>query len=130
MTNWYDSVPAPLDSNGDVVPLDTRALVLDGESRSVMCYIYGPTTRKWLVEFSGVDEQRHLNACTLPGSWEQLEKDAANDPCEYFGMDRTGSCDGCPAKSEDDKLFMRCRSVMTLDIVRRAKELAGVTDNE
>lgn len=130
MTDWYDNVPAPTDDNGCEVPLDTRELVYKGETRGVVCYIYGPTTRKWWVEFAGVDEQRHLNACSLPDSWERLEEDAANDPCEYFGMDRTGSCDGCPAKSEDDKLSMCCRSVMTLEIVRRAKALAGVTDGE
>lgn len=127
MANWYDNVPAPVDSNGELVPLDTRALVFDGERRSVMCYLYGPANRKWYVEFAGVDEQRHLNTCTLPDSWERLEKDAKKDACEYFGYG-PGSiynkCTSCPAYGDD------CGPAMAQDIVRRAKALAGVNDGE
>lgn len=128
MTNWYDSVPAPVDANGELVPLDTRELVLDGERRSVMCYIYGPTTRKWWVEFAGVDEQRHLNACTLPDSWERLEDDAAKGVCGYFGMDDAPDCKGCPAY--EDRLSCACNITMASDIISRAKAIAGVADGE
>lgn len=133
MTNWYDSVPAPLDSNGRMVPLDTRELVLDGERLSVMCYLYGPSNRKWYVEFAGVDEQRHLNTCTLPDSWEKLERDVRDTrdvrwslvSCRYYCHDTEDSCVGCPARSEDN-----CENAVLVDIVRRAKALAGVTDGE
>lgn len=128
MNNWYDNVPAPVDSNGRMVPLDTRELVLDGERRSVMCYLYGPTTREWYVEFAGVDEQRHLNTCTLPDSWELLEKDARNGLCEYFGMGDAEDCKGCRAFG--NRLSLGCNSVMACDIVNRAKALAGVADGE
>ena len=123
--NWYDNVPEPVDANGHEVPLDTRELLLDGKRSSVMCYLYGPTTRKWYVEFAGVDEQRHLNSCTLPDSWERLEKDAAKDPCVYFGCGDDSiynKCTSCPAYGDD------CGPAMAQDVVRRAKALAGVTE--
>lgn len=127
MANWYDSVPVPVDSNGREVPLDTRELVLDGETRSVMCYLYGPATRKWYVEFSDGGERRYLTNCTLPDSWERLEKDAAKDPCAYFGYGDDSiynKCQSCPAYGDD------CGPAMAQDVVRRAKALAGVTDGE
>ena len=126
--NWYDNVPEPVDANGHEVPLDTRELLLDGKRSSVMCYLYGPTTRKRNVEFAGVDEQRHLNSCTLPDSWERLEKDTSNGLCEYFGMGDAEDCKGCPAYGY--RLSGGCSSVMARDIIRRAKALAGVTDGE
>lgn len=130
MANWYDNIPTPVDFNGHEVPLDTRELVFDGERRDVLRIAYSVAIGRWVSDLANTDEHPFLTHCTLPDSWERLEEDAANHPCEYFGMDSTGSCDGCPAKSEDDKLSMRCRSVMTLDVVRRAKALAGVTDGE
>lgn len=128
MTNWYDNVPAPTDRNGHEVPLDTRELVFDGERRSVMCYLYGPTTRKWYVEFAGVGERPHLSSCTLPDSWERLEEDAKKGLCEYFGMGDAPDCKGCPAY--EDRLSCACNIKMASDIVNRAKALAGVTDGE
>ena len=139
MTDWYDNVTAPTDANGEMVPLDTRELLFDGKRSRVMCYLYGPTTRIWYVEFAGVGERPHLSDCTLPDSWERLEKDAAKDPCVYFGygakglcgyfgMDDAHDCKGCPAY--EDSLYCDCNIKMTRDIIRRAKALAGVTDGE
>lgn len=124
MTSWYENVPAPVDANGREVPLDTGELLLDGKRSSVMCYLYGPTTRKWYVEFDGIDEQRHLNTCTLPDSWERLEEDAAKELCEYFGHSDDDDCYDCPAHNRG------CIQFKSLDLVRRAKALAGVTDGE
>lgn len=128
MANWYDSIPAPVDANGSEVPLDTKELVFDGETRSIMCYLYGPASRKWYVEFARVGVRPNLNSCTLPDSWERLEKDARSSLCEYFGMGDAEDCKGCPAYG--DRLSSTCSSVMARDIIRRAKALAGVTDGE
>ena len=128
MANWYDNVPAPVDSNGREVPLDTRELLFDGKRSRVMCYLYGPATLKWYVEFAGVGERPHLSACTLPDSWERLEEDSSNGLCEYFGMGDAEDCKGCPAYG--DRLSIPCSSVMARDIIRRAKALSGVADDE
>lgn len=128
MTNWYDNIPAPVDASGREVPLDTKELVCKGETRSVVCYLYGSITQKWYVEFADGGEQRHLNACTLPDSWERLEDDARNGLCEYFGMGDAEDCKGCHAYG--NRLSLGCNSVMARDLVRRAKALAGVSDGE
>lgn len=127
MTDWYDNVTAPTDANGEMVPLDTRELLFDGKRSRVMCYLYGPTTRRWYVEFAGVGERPHLSDCTLPDSWERLEEDAAKDPCAYFGYGDDSiynKCQSCTAYGDD------CGPAMAQDVVRRAKALAGVTDGE
>ena len=126
MANWYDNVPAPTDKDGRAVPLDTKELVCDGATRKVYGLAYSTRRACWRVAF--VDEVvSDLNTCTLPDSWERLEKDAAKDPCVYFGYG-DGSiynkCQSCPAYGDD------CGPAMAQDVVRRAKALAGVTDGE
>lgn len=127
MANWYDNVPAPVDENGREVPLDTRELVFDGERREVYCFIYSIGRGSWNVGFKGSCGAA-LSACTLPDSWERLEKDAMSGLCEYFGMGDAEDCKGC--RAYDDRLSTNCSSVMARDIIRRAKALAGVTDGE
>ena len=129
MSNLYDNVPAPLDSNGSEVPLDTRELVLGGgkvfevgglEYRNAEC--------AWVADLVGFPSKVPLTHCTLHDSWERLEKDAMSGLCEYFGMGDAEDCKGCP--SYGDRLSNGCNSVMACDIVRRAKALAGVDDGE
>lgn len=64
---------------------------------------------------------------TRPDSWERLEEDAAKHPCDYAEV-VTGRefsyCENCP-------WWSRCggtskSELMALDIIRRAKKLAGV----
>lgn len=126
MANWFDNVPAPVDANGREVPLDTRELVYRGKTREVWSIAYNTSIGLWGCCFAGTSEQKHLSDCTLPDSWEQLEKDAAKGLCEYFGMGNAITCKGCPAY--EDKLSCGCNIPMARDIIRRAKELAGVTE--
>lgn len=127
MANWYDNIPTPVDANGRVVPLETRELVYRGKTREVWSIAYNTSISLWWCCFAGTSEQKHLSDCTLPDSWEQLEKDARKDACEYFGCG-DGSiynkCPSCPAYDDD------CGPAMAQDVVRRAKALAGVTDGE
>lgn len=126
MSNWHDNVPTPVDSNGREVPLDTKKLVCRGETHEVYCFIYSIERGGWSVGFKGSCGSA-LSACTLPDSWEQLEEDAAKDPCVYFccGDDSIyNKCPSCPAYGDD------CGPAMARDLVRRAKALAGVTDGE
>ena len=128
MANWYDSIPAPTDANGREVPLDTRELVFDGERRDVLRIAYSAAIGRWVADLANTDEHPFLTNCTMPDSWEQLEKDAVNGLCEYFGMGDAEDCKGCPAYG--DRLSTSCNSVMARDIISRAKALAGVTDGE
>lgn len=128
MANWYDSVPAPTDANGELVPLDTRELVYKGETRDVLRIAYSVSIGRWVADLANTDEHPFLTHCSLPDSWERLEKDSRSGLCGYFGMGSTGSCVGCPANR--DRSSRGCYYVMTQDIIRRAKALAGVTDGE
>lgn len=65
---------------------------------------------------------------TRPDSWERLEEDAVKVVCEYAGAvpDEFGDydCDTCRLFDARGKLI--CEQQMALNIVRRAKALAGV----
>ena len=66
-------------------------------------------------------------AHTRPDSWERLEEDTMKGSCAYFGFaDKPCSDgDGCPANKPGD-----CAKFKAVDIVRRAKALAGVEVSE
>lgn len=57
---------------------------------------------------------------TRPDSWERLEEDASKDTCVYFGGTGHFDCSECSSGG------VNCFRRMKLDIVRRAKALAGV----
>ena len=59
---------------------------------------------------------------TRPDSWERLEEDAAKGDCDYFGF-YAKECCGCPAYKPGD-----CDKFKALDIIRRAKALAGAEE--
>lgn len=111
MASCYDNIPAPLDANGCVVPLDTKELVHKGETRKVYVFVYSTRFRRWFVEFGDCVDIR-LSACTMPDSWESLEEDARKAPREYVeGRGITTELGGRVV-------------TMTSDILRRAKALA------
>lgn len=62
-------------------------------------------------------------------SWEKLEEDAMKGSCTYFGKikDINTVCSRCP---HGKKTGIDCRQNMNLDLVRRAKRLAGVEEQE
>lgn len=64
---------------------------------------------------------------TRPDSWERLEEDACNSICGYFGKG-VSECDDCPANAiaANSDEFECCERAVKLDIIRRAKALAGV----
>ena len=128
MANWYDNVPAPVDFNGREVPLDTRELLLDDRAFEVGGLQYSDVNRSWVADLVWFASKVPIDYCTMPDSWERLEKDSGSGLCEYFGMGDAEDCKGCPAY--DDRLSIPCSSVMARDIIRRAKEIAGVADGE
>lgn len=64
----------------------------------------------------------------LPDSWEQLEEDARKGVCEYAGAvpDEFGDYDCDTCRLFDARGNLICEQLMTREIVRRAKALAGV----
>lgn len=58
-------------------------------------------------------------------SWERLAEDAAKGACAYFGSSEF-SCKECRSFGREHD----CSGLMAMDIVRRAKALAGVTSDE
>lgn len=67
-----------------------------------------------------------------PDSWERLEQDAAKPVCEYACAqksivdDARYSCINCPYDEPGPHTDKGCHERMRLDLVRRAKRLAGV----
>lgn len=128
MTNWYESIPAPTDSNGRLVPLDTKELVHNGVTREVYSFLYSIRLKCWFVEFwERVDIC--VSSCTMPDSWERLEADVERladgyDVCDYFkGADRKAYDCG----HEDG---FCCDLCVARDILRRARGLAGMDAND
>ena len=60
-----------------------------------------------------------------PDSWEKLEKDARKTACAYapapLNEDGLVTCDGCRFQRSES-----CGNEMTIDLVERAKKLAGI----
>ena len=133
--NWYDGVPAPVDKDGNVVPLTTRRLYDGyGQEVSVMEYalIYSKYTgvQVWHV-MSSDGSIFMLDRCHLerPDSWERLEKDiqrtAGNDVCGYYN--KAGKpCGDCAAHRTQDN----CLLVAMRDVMRRTKALAESDAND
>lgn len=127
MASWHGSIPVLLDANGMVVPLDTKELVYRGETREVYSFLYSVRLKCWFVEFwERVDIC--VSSCTMPDSWEGLEEDARKNACRYFG--HTETCGTCPAMKMPDYDGSNCNISKDMDIIRRAKALAGVTPND
>ena len=119
---WAEGVPAPMDADGRLVPLSTETLYTnDGERVTVEEVIFDGTW--WYVRCSDTSRLRLLRLHhAQPDSWERLEEDAQKTTCGYFGCD--GLCVHCPA----DALSRACNVSKALDIIRRAKALAGVSE--
>lgn len=62
-----------------------------------------------------------------PDNWEKLENDAKKTPCGYASAPRDENglttCEGCRFQKTES-----CSQEMTLDVLKRAKKLAGVED--
>lgn len=62
-------------------------------------------------------------------SWEKLEEDAKQRICSYFGIDQeNASCEDCPYGSTQTGRI--CWRNASLDMIARAKKLAGIEEEE
>lgn len=125
----------PLDADG--VPIRIGDVVdVDGSAMTVLGYRLHDGRVLLIVEDekgglvftprpSGV---RHFRP-EPPDSWEKLEEDAKKGSCRYFGKleDINTVCSKCP---HGRKTGISCWQNMNLDLVRRAKRLAGIENQE
>lgn len=125
----------PLDADG--VPIGVGDIVYrDGDPEPLeVALIYAGSTDYCTVRlkdsagiYTSADTPRLSHKKPEPpDSWEKLEKDARKTACDYAPAPRNEdgltTCDGCPfLKSES------CSNEMTIDLVERAKKLAGIEE--
>ena len=129
----------PLDADGEPIRIGDE-MDIDGEIAIVKGYQisykgdelqFVAVTEGYRKTFTLFGKNRkHFKHDTMPSdSWEKLEKDATQQSCRYFGMDRTpASCDNCPHGWE--QTGRACWRNARLDMIARAKKLAGIEDLE
>ena len=127
-------IALPRDAEGREIPLDTEVLYnKDGNELCTDSVTYMRLTKDWWFfgHFRSCTDTHSIAASNLyltpPDNWDKLEQDELKNACEYFGrIDGCGStcCDGCPTEYDS------CFETKSIDLVRRAKALAGVTKND
>lgn len=123
----------PLDADGVPIRIGDK-MDIDGDAMTVLGYrLYNGTlhlivkkaesTVTYTPEPSRV---RHFKAAP-PDSWEKLEEDAKKTTCDYahapLGENGLTTCDGCRFYKSKS-----CSKEMALDILKRAKKLAGIKE--
>lgn len=135
--------PAPKVLDADGVPIevgDTVYLRSNGREGKVVGF-YEDKGETWVGEtWVSVSYELGSDRMTVntegkalthesPDSWEKLEKDARKTACNYAPAPRNEdglvTCDGCRFEKSES-----CGNEMTLDVVERAKKLAGIEESD
>ena len=128
----------PLDADGIAIsPGDKIYFNGDPDSETLKCIAVGCSP--YPVEFTDWEEEgttawkeglvfTHRQPTPEPAdSWAKLEEDAKQRVCSYFGIDQENtSCEDCPHGSSQTGCI--CGQNARLDIVARAKKLAGIDE--
>lgn len=129
--------PAPEVLDADGVPIEVGDIVYrdaDPEPLQVEL-IYACSTGYCTVRlkdsagiYTSADAPRLSHKKPEPAdSWEKLEEDARKIACNYapapLNEDGLTTCDGCPFEKSES-----CSNEMTIDLVERAKKLAGIEE--
>ena len=127
------TVELPKDAEGREIPLDVEFLY-NANGESVKPYSF--TFRRydgfcWEMRLVGLPPNLVYDTnsfyLTPPDSWEKLEEDARKTACNYAPAPRNEdgliTCDGCPFEKSES-----CGNEMTIDLVERAKKLAGIEE--
>lgn len=137
--SWAEGVPAPVDRDGNVVPLTTRTLY-DGNGREVEVAeiaLVDSILRGRLVwrvrTHSGVSLELDLLSLERPDSWERLEEDLtrAVKGEEFYSMacayanNRSNECGDCKLRGSCG----RCTKGMLEDIESRVRKLREEDDD-
>lgn len=124
----------PLDADGVPIRIGDTVYTRDAEEYTVRG-IYA------LADEYGISVVPLGGTCFLPmepeglthrttdsaDSWEKLEEDAKQRVCSYFGVDpENASCEDCPYGSTQTGSL--CWRNASLDMIARAKKLAGIED--
>ena len=128
--SWAQGVSAPVDADGEVVPLTTKVMYdRDGGEHKVNFYSFAPESGYWTVNIDmQSDSETHVTEgfrLRRPDSWELLEKDVerfedSGTACEYFGNELS-DCNECKSPCS---IGTNCRNIVARDVLRRAKALA------
>ena len=133
--SWADGVPAPVDVDGNVVPLNTKVMYTDSGQKIELSEFYllhsvprdGSVWRAIRHIDNNIEDWKlgclHLRR---PDSWELLEEDVERYEtqeciCAYYNGD-SRDCDKCksPAQSNGGD----CLYTIARDVLRRARKLA------
>lgn len=128
---WAFGVPAPVDADGNVVPLTTKVMYDDDDEE---CRIDGfrlvsdlGASSTWKAGYVvvGFDTDGYVKNLHLhrPDSWERIEEDIRRcrdqqTSCAYYGRE-ANECIGCQSIGA-----LWCVGSMANDVLRRAKALA------
>lgn len=129
-------VEPPRDANGKIIPFDTEILY---EKNGLVFYVadfrYSPKSKEWFASGGYTGNKNGWCAETNdfllapPDSWEKLEEDALKGQCTYFGASRNSvTCTNCEHSLQATGHL--CWENMQIDLVKRAKRLAGVEEQE
>lgn len=133
----------PLDADGVPIRIGDEMYFENGTGgepwkRTVAGYRASPSGK--LSHFIGLTGVRNsTETCTAhlwshkkpepADSWEKLEEDAKKRSCSYFDIDQdAASCDDCPHGSR--RTGTACWLNARLDMIARAKKLAGIEEEE
>lgn len=123
----------PLDADGEPIRIGDEVNI-DGDAMTVLGYrlhndillLVAKDKKSGLFFTPEPSTVRHFKP-EPADSWEKLEEDARKTACDYAPAPRDEdgltTCYGCPFQKSES-----CSSEMTLDVVERAKKLAGIKD--
>ena len=131
--SWAEGIPAPVDADGNVVPLTTKVMYTNRGQKIELrefCLLHsvlsGGFVWRAIRHVGNSVEDLKLDSLHLrrPDSWEGLEADIESlshkeSVCRYFGHGNDISCDVCPAEDIDKY----CSAAVARDILHRAKAL-------
>lgn len=133
--SWAEGIPAPVDADGNVVPLTTKVMYTNrgqkielGEFYLLQSVLRGGSVWRAIHHTDHGIEDLKLDILHLhrPDSWERLEEDIgsikdAACPCDYFNHPDCGMpCYSCPAHTDAED----CIAELARDVLRRARKLA------
>lgn len=128
-----------LDADGVEIKVgDSMYVANNGDGPYIVCDIDENIDRIELFWHENRNEKLFIAANRLahtrPDSWERLEEDALKGVCEYAEAERKpGTIDAhmcCGCRFDEDGDGPTCEKQMALDLIRRAKALAGAEVSE